>query len=238
MPRELIKGLLVAIEGIDGAGKTTQVQELFRRLSAKGFDVVCSKEPTNGPWGKQLRKSATEGRLGPREELDLFILDRKEHVQNLIQPALDRRAIVILDRYYFSTIAYQGVRGMDPAQIQAENEAFAPAPDILIVLDLDAGVAIRRIVARDEEGANHFERIDLLEASACVFQECVNACPRTAPDGRKVRSASVDATKAPGEIADEVEALVLRTAADQIAESGLSPEEALSATVRVFGGSL
>src|SRR5207253_402183 len=103
-------GILIAIEGIDGAGKTTQVARLCKALEAVGETVVRSKEPTNGPHGRRVRESAQNGRLDPHEELATFLDDRREHVATVIGPALGRGEIVILDRYFYSTIAYQGPR--------------------------------------------------------------------------------------------------------------------------------
>ncbi|RBC16462.1 dTMP kinase, partial [Xanthomonas oryzae pv. oryzae] len=73
-------GLLIAIEGIDGAGKTTLARRLTTTLEAAGARVVLSKEPTNGPWGTKLRQSAATGRLSADEEAELLIRDRHEHV--------------------------------------------------------------------------------------------------------------------------------------------------------------
>ena len=95
--------MFIVFEGIDGTGKSTQVQFLADMLRAKGNEVITSKEPTDGPHGTRLRNSADTGRLSPQEELDLFHLDRREHIETLIKPTLARGAVVILDRYYFST---------------------------------------------------------------------------------------------------------------------------------------
>lgn len=102
-------GLLIAIEGIDGAGKTTLARRLTTTLEAAGARVVLSKEPTNGPWGTKLRQSAATGRLSADEEAELLIRDRHEHVDTLIAPALARGDIVILDRYFPSMVAYQAL---------------------------------------------------------------------------------------------------------------------------------
>ena len=99
-------GLLIAIDGIDGAGKTTQVEFLRKVFSDAGMEVVCSKEPTDGEWGSKLRESAQNGRLSLEDELDLFVKDRRDHVETLITPELEAGKIVILDRYYYSTITY------------------------------------------------------------------------------------------------------------------------------------
>lgn len=164
----LTKGILVAIEGIDGAGKTTQAEILERRLRAAGVDVVRTKEPTDGRWGRLLRESAATGRLSTEEELDAFLNDRREHVAQLIRPALDRKAAVIVDRYYFSTVAYQGARGLDPEELLARNEAFAPEPDLLALLEVEPAEGIARIRSRGDQ-ANLFEREDNLRAAATIF---------------------------------------------------------------------
>lgn len=160
--------MFIVFEGIDGTGKSTQVQLLAEALKAQGHEVITSKEPTDGPHGTRLRNSAETGRLTPQEELDLFHLDRREHVENLIQPALQRGAYVILDRYYFSTMAYQGIRGFDPAEIRQTNEKFAPQPDLVIILELDLDSALSRIGVRDGQ-ANEFEQRDNLQKCHDVF---------------------------------------------------------------------
>ena len=102
--------MFIVFEGIDGTGKSTQVRLLAKALRELGQEVVTSKEPTDGPVGTRLRQSAEKGRLSPQEELDLFHQDRRDHVQSLIAPALERGDTVIVDRYFFSTMAYQGAR--------------------------------------------------------------------------------------------------------------------------------
>ena len=161
-------GILLALEGIDGAGKTTQVRTLAQCFKDLGMRVVTTKEPTSGPYGQAIRATAHTGRLPVAEELDLFEKDRAEHVRQLIEPELADGALVIVDRYYFSTAAYQGIRGMDPHEIVARNEAFAPRPDLLVVLDVPADVGVSRVRARDEV-ENLFERVDDLRRCREIF---------------------------------------------------------------------
>ena len=165
--------MLLVLEGIDGTGKSTQAQMLAEALRAKGHRVITSREPTDGPYGTRLRESATTGRLSPEEELQLFLQDRREHVETLIEPALEAGEIVILDRYYFSTMAYQGVRGFDPAEIRRVNEEFAPRPDLLLLLDLPIDKALERIGARDGE-ANEFEQRAALQMCSNIFHSLTN----------------------------------------------------------------
>jgi dTMP kinase len=162
------QGLFIVIEGIDGTGKSTQSKRLAEWFRSRGREVVLSREPTDGPWGKKLRESATTGRLSAEEELECFLNDRREHVEMSIKPALAEGKVVILDRYYFSTMAYQGARGFDPGEIRRRNEAFAPQPDLLLILDLSVESAHGRIGARGDT-ANEFEQRDTLSRCREIF---------------------------------------------------------------------
>ena len=168
-PQSLMKnGLLIVLEGIDGTGKSTQSRALATWLRAQGHDVVLSREPTDGPWGKQLRDSAQTGRLSPGDELECFLKDRRQHVEELILPSIACGKIVVLDRYYFSTMAYQGARGLDPAGIRKLNEEFAPTPDLLLILDLAVDTALERIGSRGDT-ANEFEQRAALQTCRDIF---------------------------------------------------------------------
>ena len=93
----LKKGVLIVFEGVDGAGKSTQARLLYERLTKALFEAELSKEPTEGTWGKKLRKLIEEGRgdVGPREELEWFIKDRFQHVKEIIKPGLENNKIII-----------------------------------------------------------------------------------------------------------------------------------------------
>lgn len=153
--------MLISFEGIDGAGKTTQAAMLVAHLRARGVAVTTSREPTDGPHGMAIRKAAARGvRMPPAEELKLFLLDRQQHVERVIQPALDRGDVVVLDRYVHSTAAYQG--GADPAltlTLLRRQRAWAPWPDLTIWLRISPEEAVRRIEARGA-GVTAFERLD------------------------------------------------------------------------------
>jgi dTMP kinase len=165
------RGILIAVEGIDGAGKTTQIRKLKQALRSAGETVVASKEPTNGQWGSILRKSAQTGRLSLSEELDTFIKDRTEHVAQLIQPNLDAGAIVILDRYFYSTIAYQGARGADVSSVTEEMFFRFPEPDAVFLLDVDPVTGIHRIANDRGEEPNHFEDRASLADARVIFNQ-------------------------------------------------------------------
>lgn len=162
-------GFLIAVEGIDGAGKTTQVGLLEEFLRSRGVDVVRSKEPTDGPWGRKIRESATSGRLSLEDELAAFIEDRREHVRDVIRPALDAGKTVILDRYFYSTIAYQGVRGANRLAVERQMIDEFPIPNIVLLLDVHEEVGLQRVRAGRGEVPNAFEQADTLRRCRDVF---------------------------------------------------------------------
>jgi len=173
----LDNGIFIVVDGIDGAGKTTQVQILGDALEAAGESVIRSKEPTNGEWGKKLRASAANGRMSLEDELRAFVEDRKEHVVTLIRPALDAGKVVILDRYFYSTIAYQGSRGADVRSIEGDMRSLFPAPDVAFLLDADPVITLHRVENGRGDTPNHFERLDLLQDVRKVFLELAHNDP-------------------------------------------------------------
>lgn len=167
---DVSRAILIAVEGIDGAGKTTQVRLLKEALDRIGEAVVASKEPTNGPWGKIIKESAAAGRLSLEEELNAFLNDRAEHVRDLVMPALNEGKIVILDRYFYSTIAYQGSRGANVDEVKALMESRFPIPDAVFVLDVEPALGLHRIATSRGEEPNHFEERGNLAKAREIFQ--------------------------------------------------------------------
>lgn len=161
-------GLLIAVEGIDGAGKTSVATLLAQFCGERGVACVISKEPTSLRWGQELRRSASEGRLTLERELELFRKDREMHVAGTIRPALEQRHVVIVDRYYWSSAAYQGARGADPRAIIADHETFAPRPDVVLLLDVPVEQGLERIRRRGDE-PNDFEKQDGLAKARRIF---------------------------------------------------------------------
>ncbi len=163
------RGLLIVLEGIDGSGKTTQARRLLRRLRRRGFRAAFFREPTRGRWGREIKRQAARAdSLTPEQELDLFVKDRRENVERNLRPALAAGKVVVLDRYYFSTIAYQGAKGLDPGRIRRLNESFAVPPDLVVVLDVDAGAGLARIRGRKTRD-ELFEREDYLVRVRKIF---------------------------------------------------------------------
>ena len=179
-------GILIAFEGIDGTGKSTQCRMLSELLSKKQISNIVFAEPTKGKWGMKIRKLLSEGRKGisPNDELEWFINDRKEDVEINIQPALNAGKVVLMDRYYFSTAAYQGALGFDPQKIKADNENFAPPPDRVLIFHNSPEKSLERIEsAREEKSA--FERSDYLMNVQKIFKSFT---------GSRIRFISSDAT--------------------------------------------
>jgi dTMP kinase len=180
----LQKGILIAIEGIDGAGKTTQTLMLRDHFARLGYKVSTFKEPTEGFYGQQIKNLAINGRTkSPEEELELFIKDRIEDCNVNILPALKRNELVLIDRYYFSSVAYQGALGLDQEYILRRNEEIAIKPDLVIILDCAVRIGLSRIQNFRQEEHNHFEKEDYLEKVREIFQkmkssyiQVVNSC--------------------------------------------------------------
>jgi dTMP kinase len=154
-------GVLVNLEGIDGCGKSTQSKLLLEKLEGEGEKVIILKEPTKRPHGQKLWDVLHGKRKATNEEiLELFVLDRIQHVEEKIQPALDDGVIVLMDRYYYSSMAYQVAGGIDVEEIR-EKHVFAPKPDVVLIFDLPVSVALERVKGHSD--ADEFEKEEHLE---------------------------------------------------------------------------
>jgi len=194
----LKKGILIVFEGIDGSGKSVQAQLLQEKLQDKGFDVVSFQEPSGSRWGREIKNKALyPDSLSPEEELDLFVKDRRENVEKNLKPALEAKKVVILDRYYYSTISYQGARGIDTERIRKINEQFAPQADLVFILDIDPRAGLDRIKDRKNK-ERLFEREDYLVKVDQIFRSF-----------RGKNIIHVDALEAAEEISQKIEKIVL-----------------------------
>jgi len=194
----LNKGILIVFEGIDGSGKSVQAGLLKEKLKDKGFDVVSFQEPSGSKWGREIKNKALyPDSLSPEEELDLFVKDRRENVEKNLKPALEKKKIVILDRYYFSTISYQGARGIDTERIRKVNEQFAPPADLVFILDIDARTGLDRIKERKNK-ERLFEREDYLAKVGQIFRSL-----------KEKNFIHLDALEAEEEISRKIEKVVL-----------------------------
>jgi dTMP kinase len=167
----LNQGVLIVFEGIDGTGKSTQCSMLAKYLKKKQISFITLAEPTQGKWGTKIRKLLSQGREGisPEEELSWFVNDRKEDIELNITPAMQDNKVVLMDRYYFSTAAYQGVLGFNPQQILLENEKFAPIPDRVLIFLSSPELCLERIESsRDQKSI--FEKADYLQSVQKIFK--------------------------------------------------------------------
>jgi dTMP kinase len=197
-------GRLITVEGVEGAGKSTQAENLRAWLAARGVPVVATAEPDGTPLGARLRQVLAEvDRVTPLAEALLFAASRAEHVQRVIRPALVRGEVVLCDRYVDSTVAYQGYgRGLPLETIAQLNQLATDGlmPDLTLVLDLDVAEGLRR--ARARRGA--LAACDPFERLALEFHERVRKGFWAIRDREPDRVIVIDADRAPAVVTEEV----------------------------------
>ena len=160
--------MFIVFEGIDGAGKTTQASLLCDRLARLYYTGIRLIEPTFGKYGLQIREQMTRNEdRGQAAQHELFTLDRRAHVERKIKPILDfiekhPSFVLVQDRYYLSAPAYQADDEDQMIARLREQQAFAPKPDSVILLDLPVEIALDRLQA-SRESPSLFEATDLLE---------------------------------------------------------------------------
>jgi dTMP kinase len=174
-----VSGRFVALEGIDGCGKSTQAAALADALRVRGRDVVLTREPGGTPLGEAIRGLLLDGvAMGPVAEAMLFAAARAQHVEQVIRPALARGAWVVTDRFVDSSLAYQGAaRGLGIDEVWRIN---APAvdgclPDRSVVVEIDPASARARPTGPDDRIES--EGIDLQHAAAQGYRELARRHP-------------------------------------------------------------
>ena len=158
------KGRFIVFEGIDGAGKSTQCGRLYEFIRGSNIPAVKLAEPTDGEYGRRIRKALRSGeQLSREEQVELFIKDRADDLSLNINPALDSGKTIVMDRYFYSNAAYQGMDGMPPEKIIAMNlEHGFPVPDRVYFIDLPAHTAMERIRSRSGDATELFEKESFL----------------------------------------------------------------------------
>jgi len=169
IPRKKGAGFIV-FEGLDGSGQSTQTGLLRDFLIKKGYKVVLTKEPTlDSEAGRKIREILDHKiKAEPKDIQELFTQDRKEHLENLIVPALKESKIVISDRYFFSTFAYGTADGLDLDWLIKINDDFL-LPDLTFFLKVSPEISIERIERRGGE-KKLFEKIDKLGRVWEIYQ--------------------------------------------------------------------
>jgi dTMP kinase len=190
--------VFVTFEGLDGSGKTTQVELLRAHLEQSGREVVATREPGGTELGERVRELLLEGEeVSPWAEAALFAAARAELVARVIGPALERGADVVCDRYLDSSLAYQGIaRGLGVDQVLAlnVNAIRGILPDVTFLLLLDADVAARR--SGDSPDRMEREGEQFRRAVQTAYEELASIFPS--------RLVALDGTKPASEIAKEV----------------------------------
>lgn len=163
------KGFLVAIEGIDGAGKTTVSKKLVEKLKELGYSAEYTYEPYSSPFSEALKKYIEEfGEAEPEIETLAMALDRLFHVKKVIEPLLNNGFIVVTDRYIYSSIAYQGAKNVEIEWIKIVNK-YAIEPDIAIYLRTPLEIALERIKGRKPRW-KYFEDLNRLKKVQEIYE--------------------------------------------------------------------
>lgn len=199
-------GLFISLEGIDGAGKSTQSRLLAAHLRGLGRDVIETREPGGAAGAEDIRKLLVEGdpdRWSPETEILLFSAARRDHLERTIAPALALGAVVICDRFADSTRVYQGAARGDLRGLVDDIHArvIGVEPDLTLILDMDPTVALARGLAR-QSGEDRFEDMGL------AFQERLRAGFQTLARDFPDRCAMVDANQPPEAIAQDIARIV------------------------------
>lgn len=203
-------GLFVALEGGEGAGKSTQARLLQEWLEKAGHDVVLTFEPGDTLAGRRIREmvlSPETGELDDRTEALLYAADKAEHVATVVWPALERGAVVVTDRYVDSTLAYQGAGRAIPAAELEQVARWATGnlrPHLTVLLDL-----------APEQGLRRFHGRDRIEGESAEFHGRVRDSFRHLAESEPGRYLVVDATRPVDEIAGRI-----RTRVEQLLEGG------------------
>ncbi|MFA5931169.1 MAG: dTMP kinase [archaeon] len=183
-----MSGTFIAFDGGPGSGKGTMIRKTFDYVygkSKKYDNILVTDEPTNGPYGQKLRELFKK----QKDPLDLvdeifqaFVDDRKWHIENIIQPCLDKNFVIICDRYKYSSIAYQTVQGTDFNKVFNAHKDFL-SPDLALILDVEANEAVRRITSDKVDGekrkqTDNFRQLDFVSSLRKHFLQLPSILPK------------------------------------------------------------
>lgn len=195
-------GIFIVVDGIDGSGKSEIVKMLHNYLFSKHkkYRILTTREPTHGKYGSKIRlmlRKEKNPKSNSKKLMELFVKDRQEHLKNTIEPFIKKSSrhelnIVLCDRYYYSTIAFQGAQGLSMKDIIAKNKAFRK-PDLAIILDVEPSIALERIEYRQKE---KFEQLKFMEKIRANFLKL----PKLLKDNIKV----VDSTRSLKKVFEDV----------------------------------
>ena len=202
-----MRGRFITFEGGEGAGKTTQIDRLRRRLARLGHSVVVTREPGGSPKAEEIRLALLGGRardLGPAGEALLFYAARLDHLEHLVRPSLDQGIHVLCDRFSDSTRAYQGAFGkVDPRILGSLDRVIVgeTEPDLTIILDIPPDLGLCRARRRNEATK---EGTDRFESEGEPFHETLRQAFREIAAAHPERCVLIDARGVPDEVEEDV----------------------------------
>jgi dTMP kinase len=178
------RGVFICIEGLDASGKTTHAHRLVRNLRRKGFDAVYTTEPSRGEIGRFIRMYILQRkrRVPSVVEALLFAVDRVDHVEKEIKPALEKGKIVVSDRYVYSSLAYQGAAGLDLKWIEEINR-LALLPDLAIYIDVPSEVVVKRLRRKKSV----MERLETQRKVREIYMKFVKNGKLVPVDGNRIK---------------------------------------------------
>jgi dTMP kinase len=170
----LPRGILIAFEGIDGSGKTTQIHKVAEFLRELDYIVTVTHEPNpDSPFCQMIQQKVKKDRenVSPEQELDWYTEDRRWDLEHNILPALERNELVLVDRYYLSSAAYQGALEVFTMDYVLEKNSFAKRPDLWIILDVPVNLGQARLRMRDKRNDDQLEKAEYQKKVLLNYQK-------------------------------------------------------------------
>ena len=196
-----MRGKFITLEGIEGSGKSTSLDTISKNLETLNIEFIITKEPGGGPLGKDLRKMLLDKKTSISSEVELLLMmaDRKNHIENIVEPNLEKGIWVISDRYLDSSYAYQGGgRQIDVSKIDLLTELLKlPIPDLTLLFDLSPEIALQRAKNRSE--------LDRFESEPIDFHQRIRETYLTLANDNIERYIVIDASKDIQNVKDQVQ---------------------------------
>ena len=196
-----MRGKFITLEGIEGSGKSTSLDTISKILETLDIEFIITKEPGGGPLGKDLRKILLDKKTSISSEVELLLMmaDRKNHIDNIVEPSLEKGVWVISDRYLDSSYAYQGGgRQIDTSKIDLLTELLKlPTPDLTILFDLSPEIALQRAKNRSE--------LDRFESEPIDFHQRIREAYLNLANDNVERYVVIDASKDIQNVKDQVQ---------------------------------